>query len=75
MKKMGKFLYIFGIILALDTILYGMMSLLFMAEVYKYFILLGVDMAILGKELEYENNDNWQSNNEKEPPTNNQSRE
>lgn len=49
---MGKFLYVFGIILALDTILYGMMSLLFMSEVYKYFILLGVDMAIFGKELE-----------------------
>lgn len=77
MKKIGTFLSLFGSMLVVDIVIYGIMTLFFINEPYKLLVLIGVNLILIGERIEkfYENNDNWKPDNEEEPFTNNKSRE
>lgn len=76
MKRLGTFISLFGSMLVVDIIIYGVMTLFFINEPYKILVLIGVNLILIGERIEkfYENNDNWQPDNEEEPFTDNQSR-
>ena len=77
MKKIGTFLSLFGSMLVVDALAYGIMTLFFINEPYRLLVLIGVNLILIGERIEkfYEDNNNGQSNNEEEPFTNNQDRE
>lgn len=77
MKKLGTFISLFGSMLVVDIIIYGIMTLFFINEPYKILVLIGVNLILIGERIEkfYENNDKGKPDNEEEPLSNNQSRE